>query len=71
MKHLAALLLLVATATSPALARSHGTHRVVLGGALSYTAQGQADAAMIGFGVSVIASTVSGIAYDGCQRSSE
>ena len=67
MKHLAALLLLVATATSPALARSHG-HRVVLGGVLSYTTQGHADAAMIGMGVSMIASTVSGIAYDGCQR---
>ena len=67
MKHLVALFLVVAAATT---AQAHSRNRVVLGGALSYTAQGQADAAMIGFGVSIIASTVSGIAYDGCQRSS-
>ncbi len=66
MKHLAALLLVLATT---ATASAYSRNRVVLGGTLSYTTQGQADAAMIGMGVSMIASTVSGIAYDGCQRS--
>ena len=66
MKHLAALLLVLAATTASA----HGRHRVILGGSLSYTASGQADAAIVGMGVSMIASTVSAIAYDGCQRSS-
>jgi hypothetical protein len=70
MKHLAALLVVVAATAGPALAHPRGSHRVVLGGSLSYTAQGQADAAMIGFGVSLFAQAVSAIAYDGCRRAS-
>ena len=62
MKHLAALLLLLATASASA-----APHRVILGGALSYTAQGAGDAELIGFGVSLMAQTVSAIAYDGCH----
>lgn len=67
MKHLVALLLVVAAA---ATAQAHGRNRVILGGVLSYTSQGEADPELVGFGVSLIASTVSAIAYDGCQRSS-
>ena len=66
MKHFAALLLLLGTATAAAR-----THRVILGGALSYTARGEASPELIGFGVSLIAQTVSAIAYDGCHRTSE
>jgi len=61
MKDLAALLLVAATATVHAAPR-----RVIMGGALSYTAQGAASSEMIGFGVSLIAETVSALAYDGC-----
>lgn len=41
-----------------------------MGGALSYTAQGAASSEMIGFGVSLIAQTVSALAYDGCPDAS-
>ena len=66
MKHLVALLLVATTATAQAAAP-----RVILGGALSYTSQGEAGPEMIGFGVSLIAQTVSAIAYDGGHRTSE
>ena len=67
MKHLAALLLLVSVGTAHA---NHGKHRIIIGGALAYTAKGEAEPAMIDFGVTIMASTVSALTYDGCQPSS-
>ena len=60
MKHLAALLVALAAATAHA-----GSHRIIIGGALGYTSRGQAEPAMIDFGVTLIASTVSALTYDG------